>query len=178
MEKGRRRKNENKNKKNNFTFWTLVLSFLFLCFLYHCSLRDWCLFSLIKCGQGLIIWILLSSWTSTRLGSWHTDDGKKRDVEKAGRWATICAGFVPETADSADSMRDPQGMEGFMGQLQPNPISFFFTKHWQAGRLCCKWQESLSRKEGRKEGRKEMSDVHCTCVCLFVALVFSLLPLY
>jgi hypothetical protein len=51
-------------------------------------------------------------------------------------------------------MRDPQGKEGFMGQLQPNPISFFFTKHWQAGRQALLQVTRIFEQERRKEGRK------------------------
>jgi hypothetical protein len=100
--------------------------------------------------------------------------------KKPGDGEQFVLGFVPETADSADSMRDPQGKEGFMGQLQPNPISFFLHKTLsrQAGRKALLQVTRIFEQERLKEGRKEMSDVHCTCVCLCLALVFSLLPLY
>jgi len=70
-----------------------------------------------------------------------------------------------------------KGRRGFMGQFQPKPNLFFLHKTL-AGMQALLQVTRIFEQKRRKEGRKEMSDVHCTCVCLFVALVFSLLPLY
>ncbi len=49
--------------------------------------------------------------------------------KKPGDGGTICAGFVPETADSADSMRDPQGKEGVHGPVPTKTQSLFSSQN-------------------------------------------------
>jgi hypothetical protein len=50
-------------------------------------------------------------------------------------------------------MRDPQGKEGFMGQLQPNPISFFLHKTL-AGMQALLQVTRIFEQERRKEGNE------------------------
>ncbi len=179
MEKGRRRKN--KNKKNNFIFWTLVLSFLFLFFPPPLFPSELALFFFNKMWAGIdhpdIIMILdvNRTWILTHRRRWKKRCRKSREMGNNLCW--VCSRNCRFCGLNAWSTREG----GVHGPVATKPNLFFLHKTLagrKAARLCCMWQESLSRKEARKEGRKEMSDVQCTCVCLCVALVFSILPLY
>jgi hypothetical protein len=148
----------------------LVLSFLFCFFLHHFSLRSWCFFFLNKMWAGvdhLVIIMILDvnrTWILTHRRRWKKRCRKSRDMGNNLCW--VCS---RKTADSADSMRDPQGKEGFMGQLHQTQ-SLFSSQNTsrQAGRAGSAASDKnlwAGKKEGRKEGNEWCSLHMCVSVC-------------